>query len=141
MITLDLSFFVQIINFGVLVLLLNLALYKPVRAMLAQRRQEIESARERALAVDRQVDGKIAEYEARLREAKAEVGAKRADMIKDAQAEEAILMDKARIEATASLASLRERVAKDAADARSLLQQQAEVLSGAICEKILGRSL
>lgn len=141
MITLDLAFVVQIINFGILVLILNFALYKPIRAMLAQRRQEVASARERALSVDQQVGDKVAEYEARLRDAKAEVGAKRAELVKEAQAEEASLLDKARSDAAASLASLRERVAKESAEARSLLQQQAQALSGDICEKILGRSL
>ena len=141
MITLDLAFVVQIINFGILVLILNLALYKPIRGILAQRRQEIESARERALSVDQQVNDKVAEYEARLRDAKAEVGAKRAEMVKAAQAEEATLLEKARSEASASIATLRERVAKESAEARGMLQQQAQALSGDICEKILGRSL
>ena len=141
MINLDLAFAVQVVNFGLLVLVLNIFLYKPIRAMLAQRRQEIQSARERAVAVDEQVQAKVAQYEARLRDAKAEVGARRAELVKEAQAEEAAVMDKARQEAAGSLSAIRERVARESAAARSMLQQQAEQLSGDICEKILGRSL
>lgn len=141
MINLDLAFFIQIINFGILVLVLNLFLYKPLRAVLAKRREEIESSRERTGAVDQQVQEKVAQYEARLRDAKAEVGAKRAELVKEAQAEETTVLDKARAEAAASVASIRERIAKESADARTMLQQQAQVLSGDICEKILGRSL
>lgn len=141
MINLDLAFAVQIVNFGLLVLVLNILLFKPVRALLAQRRQEIQSARERAVAVDEQVEGKVAQYEARLRDAKSDVAAKRAELVKEAQAEEARVLDKARQEAAASLASLRERVARESADARALLHKQAEVLSGDICEKLLGRSI
>lgn len=141
MINLDLAFAVQIVNFGLLVLVLNIFLYKPIRALLAQRRQEIQSARERAVAVDQQVQEKVSQYEARLRDAKAEVGAKRAELVKEAQAEEASLLDKARQDAAASIASIRERVAKESAEARTLLQKQVDVLSGDICEKILGRSL
>jgi F-type H+-transporting ATPase subunit b len=140
-INLDLAFVVQIINFGLLVLVLNMLLFKPVRALLAQRRQEIQSARERALAVDEQVESKVAQYEARLREAKAEVAARRAELLKEAQAEESGVMDRARQDAAVSLASLRDRVAKESAEARALLQKQAEALSGDICEKLLGRSL
>jgi F-type H+-transporting ATPase subunit b len=140
-INLDLAFFIQIINFGILVLVLNLFLYKPLRAVLAKRREEIASSRERTGAVDQQVQEKVAQYEARLRDAKAEVGAKRADLVKEAQAEETTVLDKARAEAAASLASIRERIAKESADARAMLQQQAQALSGDICEKILGRSL
>lgn len=141
MINLDLAFFIQIINFGILVLILNLFLYKPLRTVLAKRREEIGASRERASSVDQQVQEKVAQYEARLRDAKTEVGAKRAELVKEAQAEEATVLDKARAEAAASLASIRERVAKESADARTMLQQQAQALSGDICEKILGRSL
>jgi F-type H+-transporting ATPase subunit b len=140
-INLDLAFFIQIINFGILVLVLNLFLYKPLRAVLAKRREEIESSRERTGAVDQQVQEKVAQYEARLRDAKAEVGAKRAELVKEAQAEEATVLDKARAEAAASVASIRDRIARESADARTMLQQQAQALSGDICEKILGRSL
>lgn len=141
MINLDLAFAVQVVNFGLLVLVLNIFLYKPIRALLAQRRQEIQSARERAIAVDEQVQEKVAEYEARLRDARTEVGGKRAELVKEAQAEEAALLDKARQDAAASIAAIRERVAKESSEARALLQKQAETLSNDICEKILGRSL
>lgn len=141
MINLDLAFAVQIVNFGLLVLVLNMLLFKPVRALLAQRRQEIESARERTVAVDEQVESKVAQYESRLREAKSEVAVRRAELVKEAQAEESGVMDKARQEAAASLSLLRERVAKESAEARVVLQKQAEVLSDDICEKLLGRSL
>ncbi len=141
MINLDLAFVVQIINFGLLVFVLNMLLFKPVRALLAQRRQEIQSACERAVAVDEQVASKVAQYETRLRDAKTEVAARRAELLKEAQAEESGVMDKARQEAASSLASLRERVAQESVAARVLLQNQAELLSDDICKKLLGRSL
>jgi len=140
-ITLDLAFVVQIVNFGLLVLILNIFLYKPIRALLAQRRQEIQSARERAVAVDDQVQTKVAEYEARLRDAKAEVGGRRAELVKEAQAEETALLNRARQEATASITAIRERISKESAEARTMLKQQVDGLSNDICEKILGRSL
>ncbi len=141
MIELNVAFFVQLVNFGILVLVLNIFLYKPIRKVLAERRQVIDSAREKAAAVDLEVQEKMALYEARLRDAKADAGARRAESVKQAQAEETSLLEKARAEATASLGTIRDRVAKEAADARVLLKQQAELLSGDICEKILGRSL
>lgn len=141
MIELNLAFFVQILNFGILVLVLNIFLYKPIRKVLADRRQVIDGAREKSAAVDLEVQEKMAQYEARLRDAKAEASVRKAEALKQAQAEETAVLEKARKEATESLGSIRDRVAKDAADARALLKQQAELLSGDICEKILGRSL
>jgi len=140
-IELNLSFVIQLINFGILVLVLNVFLYKPIRKVLADRRQVIDSAREKTVSVDAEVQGKMAQYEARLHEAKAEAGARRAEALKLAQAEETAVLEKARKQASESLASIRDRVAKEAGEARELLKKQAEVLSGAICEKILGRSL
>jgi F-type H+-transporting ATPase subunit b len=140
-IELNLAFFVQVVNFGILVLVLNIFLYKPIRKVLSERRQVIDGARDKASSVDLEVHEKMAQYEARLRDAKTEATARRAESLKQAQAEETSLLEKARTEATASLGTIRDRVAKEAADARVLLKQQAEVLSGDICEKILGRGL
>jgi len=140
-IELNLSFVIQLINFGILVLVLNTFLYKPIRKVLADRRQVIDSAREKTVSVDVEVQSKMAQYEARLLAAKTEAGALRADALKLAQAEEAALLEKARKQAAESLASIRDRVAREAGEARELLKKQAEILAGAISEKILGRSL
>jgi F-type H+-transporting ATPase subunit b len=140
-IELNLAFFVQVVNFGILVLVLNIFLYKPIRKVLADRRQVVDGAREKAVSVDLEVQEKMSQYEARLRDAKAEAAVHRAESLKQAQAEETSVLEKARAEATISLGTIRDRVAKEAADARVLLKQQAELLSGDICEKILGRSL
>ena len=141
MIELNLSFVIQLINFGILVLVLNVFLYKPIRKVLADRRQVIDSAREKTVSVDVEVQSKMTQYEAHLHAAKAEAGARRAEALKLAQAEETAVLEKARKQAVESLASIRGRVAKEAGEARELLKQQAEILSGDICEKILGRSL
>jgi F-type H+-transporting ATPase subunit b len=140
-IELNIAFFIQIVNFGILVLVLNIFLFKPIRKVLADRRQVVDGAREKAAAVDLEVQEKMAQYEARLRDAKAEAGVRRAESLKQAQAEETTVLEKARAEATASLGSIRDRVAKEASEARVLLKQQAEILSIDISEKILGRSL
>ena len=141
MIELNLAFIIQILNFCVLVIILNLFLYKPIRKVLADRRQVIESARSTADSVDQQVREKMALYEARLGEAKAEAALRRTEAIRQAQAEETALLDTARSEAAASLASMRMNVARESEQARTLLEQHALALSDDICEKILGRSL
>jgi len=140
-IELNLSFVIQLVNFGILVLVLNMFLYKPIRKVLADRRQVIDSARQKTVSVDAEVQTKMAQYQARLHEAKTEAGARRAEALKLAQTEEAVVLGKARQQAADSLAAIRDRVAKEATEARELLKKQAESLSGDICEKILGRSL
>ncbi len=141
MIELNVAFVIQIVNFGILALVLNSFLYKPIRKVLADRRQVIESARSTADSVDQQVREKMALYEGRLQEAKAEAALRRTEAIRQAQAEETALLDTARSEAAASLASMRMNVARESEQARMLLEQHALALSDDICEKILGRSL
>jgi F-type H+-transporting ATPase subunit b len=135
------AFVIQVINFCVLAIALNIFLYKPIRRVMAERRETIESSRDRAEAVDRDVREKMALYEARLQDARNEAVQRKAEAIRQAQAEEAALLEKARSDAAATLATIRERVARESAEAREILIQQAQTLSGDVCEKILGRSL
>ncbi len=133
MINLDWAFVFQLINFGVLVLLLNVFLYKPIRKVLAERASQISGAKAKAVEVDRDVQEKMALYEARLREVKVKASEERSAMVKEAQAEEAQLVDKARKEASESISAIRNRVAREATDARELLKEQARSLSLDIC--------
>ena len=140
-IELNFAFFVQLINFGVLVLILNTFLYKPIRKIMSERRQVIEAARNKTVSVEQEVQEKMALYETRLREAKSDADSRRAEALAQAQAEEAALLEKARREASDVLASIRDRISEEAAEARLQLKKKAEALSDNICEKILGRSL
>jgi len=140
-INLDIAFVFQIVNFLVLLLVLNVFLYKPIRKMLADRDTQVSSAKARAAEVDSDVQEKMALYEARLREVKLQAGEERSLLKKEAAAEEAVILDKARKEAADQLATIKNKVAKEAADARELLRGEARTLSLEICEKVLGRSL
>jgi F-type H+-transporting ATPase subunit b len=140
-IELNLAFFVQLFNFIVLIVVLNIFLYKPIRKVLNERNQVIESARERAASVDLLVQDKMAEYEARLRDVRSEAAAIRSGCLRQAQAEEAQLLESAKSQAAASLGAIRDKIALETAEARKILTGQAESLSGEICNKILGRSL
>ena len=141
MINLDLTFFIQAANFLILMFILNMFLYRPIRKILAYRNSQISGAKLRTAEVDADVQEKVALYETRLREVKGEANEQRESMKKAALAEEASLIDKARIDAADSLAAIKNRVAKEAADAKTLLNEQARSLSLEICEKVLGRSL
>lgn len=141
MIELNLAFAIQLINFGILVLVLNIFLYKPLRKILSERRAAIKDSRDKTCSVDATVQEKMDQYESKLRDAKNEAGSRRAEALMVAKAEETAILEKARNEAAESLTTIKNKVAIEAAAARDLLKKQAEALSGDICEKILGRSL
>lgn len=141
MINLDLSFVIQLINFLILLVVLNILLYKPIRKVLADRQDRIAEAKSRAEAVDQDVQAKMAEYESRLRSMKSGAADERGTLVKEAQAEEAAILESARKEASESLMTIKTRIATEVADARIILQEQAKALSVDISEKVLGRSL
>jgi F-type H+-transporting ATPase subunit b len=140
-IDIDLAFVFQLINFLVLLAVLNVLLYKPIRKVIAERQGKIAAAKSRAEGVDQDVQAKMAEYEGRLKEMKSGAADERGALVKEAQAEEATILEAARKEASETLAAIKSRVAQEAAGARTILQEQAKLLSVDICEKVLGRSL
>lgn len=141
MISVNIAFFFQVVNFLLLMFLLNIFLYRPIRKILAERAAEISGGHAKAAEVDKDVQDKMAQYEARLREAKTKASEERAILKKDALAEEAVILDQARKEAGDSVNTLKKKVAKEAADAREFLREQTQSLSLEICEKVLGRRL
>lgn len=141
MIDIDLAFVIQLINFLILMLVLNIFLFKPIRKVLAERSGKIAAAKSSAESVELDLQTKMADYEARLKAMKSGASDERGILIKEAQAEEGAILEAARKDAAETLAAIKARVAKEAADARMLLQEQAKSLSVDICEKVLGRSL
>jgi len=137
----DISFVFQMVNFLVLVLLLNAFLYKPIRKQLSDRSALISGAKEKSAAVDKEVQEKLASYEARMREIRAGAADERGALKKEAQLQEAAILEKARVESSEKLAGIKARVAKEADEARRTLKASADSLSADICEKVLGRSL
>jgi len=140
-IELNIAFVVQLFNFLLLLIILNIFLYKPLRKVLAERRQVIELAKEKTASVDQEVQEKMRLYESRLREVKADAMARRAEAIKQAQLEETTLIEHAHTVATEKLQAIRQRIASETVAAKDILAAQAEKLSLNICEKILGRGL
>jgi F-type H+-transporting ATPase subunit b len=140
-INLDITFIFQIVNFLVLMVVLNILLYKPMRKILADRAAVIAGGHAKAVEVDKDVQEKMAQYETRLRDAKIKASEERGILKKAALGEESVILDKARKEAGDSVNALKKRVAKEAADAREFLREQTRSLSLEICEKVLGRRL
>jgi len=121
--------------------ILNIFLYKPIRKVLAERKAEIDGAREKSASIDKEVQEKQALYESHLGEIKAGATDERSGIRKEAQLEEAAILDKARKDAADTLSAIKSKIAKESADARQLLKEQALSLSSEICEKVLGRSI
>ena len=141
MIKLDWTLFLQFANFMILLAVLNVLLFKPLRNVLAARKATIDGDLARARSLDEQVQAKIADYDAKLQEARQRGSQERAALRQAAQAEEARLIGEANEKSSRRLQSLKDQVAGEADVARQGLRGETEALAREIAGKVLGRNV
>jgi F-type H+-transporting ATPase subunit b len=140
-IKLDWTLLLQFANFMILLVVLNVLLFKPLRAVLAARKTTIDGDLAKARATEAQIQAQVAEYEAKLQEARQRGGQERTALRQAAVAEEARLLGAANEAASRRLQELKGQVADEAATARQALRSETEVLARQIAGKVLGRSV
>ncbi|AMV73966.1 ATP synthase F0 subunit B [Desulfuromonas carbonis] len=141
MINIDWTILLQFFNFVVLMFVLNIILYRPLRAILAKRREAIEGNHAKAKELAGQIDAKMAAYQEQLQEAKLKGAQEKAQLKKQAAGQEAKILGAAHEEANAHLQQIKGQVATEAAAARSALKKETDSLAGMIAGKVLGRAL
>lgn len=141
MIDIDWTLFMQIANFLILVLLLNMVLFRPIREVLKERQgmfsglqSDISSLTETEQDVRQDIQGEL--LSAR------KSGISKRDMIKqEGSAVEAGLMEKAKAEVDDEMARMAAKIKADVAAARDALKPQAESFALDLATKILGREV
>ena len=141
MIELNWTLFLQFANFMILLVLLNVLLFKPLRAALAARKATVDGDLARSRSLDEQVQIQVAEYEAKLQEARQRGSRERMALRQAAQSEEARLLGAANEAAAQRLQTLKEQVAGEAEAARQGLRSETEALARQIAGKVLGRNV
>ncbi len=71
MVSLDYSLGIQIVNFLLLIFILNVLLYKPILGMIDRRKIQLEESESEIKRLQESVEQKMAAYEEKLRQAKA----------------------------------------------------------------------
>ncbi len=71
MVSLDYSLGIQIVNFLLLIFILNVLLYKPILGMIDKRKKQFEASAAEIRRLQETVEQKMAAYEEKLRQAKA----------------------------------------------------------------------
>ncbi len=141
MITLDISLFITVVDTLILIVLLNIILYKPIRRILSERHakikglnDEIEKFYENARMRKEELDRKFVESRSRAKEEFE--SAKR-----QAQAEEAEMLEKVRQEADDHKAENLKKVQADVSAAEKTLREQIDSFAQEMAGKILGRAI
>jgi len=140
-ISLDWTLILQFFNFLILLLILNKMLYRPLTKIMAERTDKIEGGREKATALEAEIEAKMQSYQEQLNAAKSGASLERAELRKAAHLKEAEITGEAQKKATARVKVIREQVEKEAELASQALKDGAESMAEQIASKVLGRKL
>ncbi len=141
MLKVDFSLIVQIVNFLLLLLLMNIFLYKPIRKILARRKEEINSFEGTIEGYQNRSDQDEKGIEEGMILARKE-GHKEKENFKGQglEAEKGILQ-KASSSAEEKIGNAKQEIENKIVDVRKALEDQVASFSGELAEKILGRSI
>jgi F-type H+-transporting ATPase subunit b len=137
----DWTLFVQIANFLLIVWVLNIVLFKPIRNILIQRKEKVTSLEQNIETSDKEAKEKNEAFDSGVRDARAEGLSEKNALLNEAADEEREIVDKINQKAQADLAEVREKIAKDVEVVRASLQKEIDTFANAIGEKILGRAV
>ena len=129
------------INFVVLVVLLRVLLYKPVKRMLDNRKQRIAEGLEAAERATADAAEQRARFERELEEARGTAQAEAAKLAQQAERVRHEVLHAAEQEAAKIKARAREEIEQERRQAAAELQQQTADLAMAISRKVLGMAL
>ena len=141
MIALDWTLFVQIINFLVLVYLLNMVLFKPIRRVLLERQARLTAYEDEIAGLGDNQQGILGEVDQQLAAARREGLGLREKLRQEGSQEESSLLEQVKKEVDAEWTKVEAKIKKDMAKARKTLQDQAQDFATALSAKILGRKL
>ena len=137
----DESVFIQIVNFLLIIWILNLVLYKPIRNILIQRKEKIAGLDQNIETINRDAKEKDDAFASGIKEARSKGLKEKEALLQEGAGEEREIIEKINQKAQADLAEMREKIAKDAEDVRTSLQKEIDAFANAIGEKILGRAV
>jgi len=141
MIALDWTLFVQIFNFLLLVYLLNLVLFRPLRQGLKARQAEITSFEGDISQLSADEQGLLAQVQENLTDARRQGLSQREGLRQEGSQAETSLLEKVKQEVDAEWAKVEKKIKEDMGKARKALQAQAQEFAQALAAKIIGREL
>lgn len=141
MIQVDYSLLLQILNFVVLIFVLDFLLYKPLLSILDKRKMIIEEGQVAIDRLEQTVTEKMAVYEQKVQATRMEALGKNKEVIKEGAEQAKIIIEEAGKELTAITGEFHGRMQKEVLAASDILSKRSPELAREIAEKVLGRRL
>jgi F-type H+-transporting ATPase subunit b len=140
-ISLDYTLGFQIINFLLLIFILNILLYKPILGIIAKREKRLAEADAEVDRLRGEMEQKLAEYEGKARLARQEATEQAKVHLKEGAEEAKKIVEDAREEITSLMEDFHRRMEGEIGAARKVLSSQSLRISREIAEKVLGRAV
>ncbi|MBN2179457.1 MAG: ATP synthase F0 subunit B [Deltaproteobacteria bacterium] len=141
MIDLNYTMLIQMINFLVLIFILNLLLYKPITKIIDERNKKIEDSKREVESLDEKAELKIADYEEKMRQARQEAMNQRNEVKDEGEEAGKKIVEGARGEISTMIEGFKVTLASETEAARNVLRDQAKKIAVEISEKVLGRGV
>lgn len=141
MITIDITMVIQIINILVLMGIMNVVLYKPVRTMLQKREEKVSSLHKEIDTFHKNAKLRQEEIDRKIQDARSKAKEKLESARSSAQGTGAEIVAKIREEANAAKMAQLDEIQQQFAGAQKELKGQIDGFASEIAGKILGRSV
>jgi F-type H+-transporting ATPase subunit b len=140
-VSLDYTILVQMVNFIILIFILNALLYKPILGIIGKRKQQMDESDSEIKRMNQTVEQKMAEYEEKVRLAKVDAMEQKNAIVKEGSDVAKGIIDAVRGEIPAMMEQFHAKMEKEVEEARAILHSQSQKISLDIAEKVLGRSI
>jgi len=141
MVDINISFLIQLVNFLVLLVALNYILFKPIRAIMAERAQTISGAFADAKTAQERAQSLLEQYNASLAEAKQKAAAAYNMLYQQGLDAQRDMIAAERTRASGQLDNARAEIAAASTAARAELRSETEKIAKDISAKLLGRAV
>ena len=137
MIQLNITFFIQLVNFLILLAVLNLILYRPIRGIIKQRRERLGGYLSDIEKFNVEADAKLRDYEEALAKARGEGSKLKADYKSEGIKVEQEILARAKEESMKRLEEARKELAKQSESVRQELSAQVEEYAKLVAERVM----
>jgi len=141
LIELNWTFFVQVINFLVLMFILNKILYKPILKVLDERDERVVGGQTKAKQLVAESEKIISSYNDKLQVAKIDALGTKNTARKEASDQANVIIEDARRKAEDIISQVQQEMAKEIERVKKELEPEVGIMAATIAQQILGRKV
>lgn len=141
MIEINETFFIQLVNFLIMVFFLNHFLFKPVLEMVERRNKKMRSLSSDAAKSENNAQKAIDEYDAKMGKMRKETSRILMEARQQAVAEQEKILSSARKGFKSQMEEAIAKIQSESKEASGVLQAEAESISRQMVARLLGRSM